>query len=154
MPNYSMDDEEYWQVPEHMAAIPEVAEELGVRTSVFALGDPLAEQTPVALVLDMPPGYELGRHAHPCERFEVVVRGSILAGDRMLGPGAVMTAGPNELYGPKTAGPDGCTTVEFFATMSGTYMRVTEGADGLEVRNVLEDLAAAIRPQGGAPAAE
>lgn len=154
MPNYSMDEADYWQVPEHMAAIPEVAAELGVRTSVFALGDPLAEQTPVALVLDMPAGYELGRHAHPCERFEVVVRGSIQVGDRTLGPGSVMIAGPNELYGPKTAGPDGCTTVEVFATMSGTYMRVTEGPDGLEISNVLENLAAAIRPNGVESAAE
>ena len=33
--------------------------------------------------------------------------------------GDVMTAAPGELYGPHTAGPHGCTTVELFSSADG-----------------------------------
>ncbi len=36
----------------------------------------------------------------------------------------------HELYGPKTAGPNGCTTVEVFAKAVGAYERITEEPDG------------------------
>ena len=78
----------------------------GEGTRVFVLGeDPADAEAPAVVLLEMPPHYVLFRHAHICHRFEVVVRGSLQAGGRTLGPGDVMTARPGELYGPHVAGP-------------------------------------------------
>jgi hypothetical protein len=82
------------------------------------------------VVLDMPPNYVLFRHAHPCHRFEVVVKGSMRSGDAVLRPGDVMTASPGEWYGPHIAGPDGCTTVEVFATLEGVFRVLAESDEG------------------------
>jgi len=76
---------------------------------------------PAVVVLDMPPGYVLFRHAHLCHRFEIVVKGSLRAGDRTLVPGDVMTAAPGEWYGPHVAGPEGCTTAEVFSALDGVF---------------------------------
>jgi hypothetical protein len=136
MPMYSMDDDPgYWQAPGRFAGMPEVAEQLGARISFFPLGDSESDDTPLCVVYDMQPGYVLQRHAHPCERFEVVVRGSITVGERTFKPGDVMLAGPGEVYGPKTAGVDGCTTVEVFANAPGAYLRISETGS---VSNLLE----------------
>lgn len=90
-------------------------------------GDPDA---PAVLVLTMPPGYVMFRHAHRCHRVEVVVRGSMESDGRTLGPGDVMTAGPGEWYGPHVVGPQGCTTVEIFATFDGVFRVLAEDDDG------------------------
>src|SRR5256885_13707882 len=82
------------------------------------------------VVLEMPPSYVLFRHARICHRFEVVVKGSLEADGRVLGPGDVMTAHPGQFYGPHTAGPDGCTTVEVFGTLEGVFRVICETADG------------------------
>jgi hypothetical protein len=67
---------------------------------------------PAAFLLEMPPHYVLGRHGHPCARFEVVVKGSLHIGDgRLAGPGDVLTAPAGTLYGPHTAGPEGCMSL-------------------------------------------
>lgn len=139
MPMYSMDeDPEFWQAPGRFSEMPAVAEQMGARVSFFPLGDGERDDTPIAVVFDMQPGYVIQRHAHPCERFEVVVRGSISFEGRTFYPGDVMTAGNGEIYGPKVAGPDGCTTVEFFADTPGAYMRISEAGDGVTVNNLLE----------------
>jgi len=89
--------------------------------------DPDAPDAPAVVMLDMPPGYVLFRHAHICHRFEVVVKGSMRAGERTLGPGDVMVAAPGEWYGPHVAGPEGCTTAEVFGTLDGVF-RVLAGS--------------------------
>ena len=38
-------------------------------------------------------------------------------GDRELTVGDVMTAEPNQMYGPHVAGPEGFTVVEYFSCM-------------------------------------
>lgn len=138
---YSMDDEGYWQNPGKLRAAVEAGATLvpNVRVTYFPLGDPDLDTTPVAVILKMDPGYVVTRHAHPCERVEFIVRGSLDVGDRILDPGSVMVARPGEVYGPKVAGPDGCTTVEIFSTMEGAYLRLTEAEDGqLVSMNFLE----------------
>ena len=141
MPNYSMDDEEYWQNPERFRAMIDAANTAvpNARVTCFPMGDPDLDATPVAMMFQMDPGYVVTRHAHACERVEVVVRGSIDDGERILYPGAVMVARPGEVYGPKVAGPDGCLTVEIFSTMEGLYVRLSEAEDGqLVSMNFLE----------------
>jgi hypothetical protein len=103
-------------------------------TEVYVLGDdPEAPDVPAVVILDMPPGYVLFRHAHICYRFEVVVKGSLVAGDRTLRPGDVMTARPGEWYGPHIAGPEGCTTAEVFGTLDGVFRVMAEtGGSGRE----------------------
>jgi len=76
---------------------------------------------PGAIMLEMPPGYTIVRHSHPCARVEIVIRGSLQTTEGSFGPGDVMTAKPGEAYGPHTAGPEGCLTVEFFERMEASW---------------------------------
>jgi anti-sigma factor ChrR (cupin superfamily) len=131
MPDYSMDDDPgYWQAPGRFRALFEKMHSLGVRVSYFPLGDADNDSTPVAVVVEMPPGFVIMRHAHPCARFETIVRGTLEAADRTLHVGDVMTSAAHELYGPKTAGKDGCTTIEVFGTAAGVTRRIEERPDG------------------------
>lgn len=100
-------------------------------TQIYVLDDGTETMdAPAVVVLEMPPGYVLFRHAHICHRFEIVVKGSLQAGDRTLGPGDVMTARPGEWYGPHVAGPDGCTTAEVFGTLDGVFRVFAEAPEG------------------------
>jgi hypothetical protein len=92
--------------------------------------DPESSESPAVVMLEMPPNYALFRHAHICHRFEVAVKGSLEAGGRILRPGDVMTARPGEMYGPHTAGPEGCTTVEVFSSLAGVFRVISETQDG------------------------
>ncbi len=131
MPDYAMDeDPEFWQAPKRFRAIFEKLRSLGIRASYFALGDADNDATPVAVVVEMPPGFVIMRHAHPCARFETIVRGTLESEDRVLRPGDVMVSAAGELYGPKKAGKDGCTTIEVFGTAPGVTKRIEERADG------------------------
>lgn len=86
---------------------------------------------PAALLLQMPPGYTLFRHGHPCQRFEVVIQGSLDVGDgRTATVGDIFTADAGTLYGPHTAGPEGCTTIEVFSAVEGMFRLLYEGPDG------------------------
>jgi hypothetical protein len=86
---------------------------------------------PAAFFLKMPPGYTLFRHGHPCQRFEIVIQGSLDIGDgRTATVGDTFTADANTLYGPHTAGPEGCTTIEVFSAVEGMFRLLYEGPDG------------------------
>jgi hypothetical protein len=101
-------------------------------TKVFVLSDdPEMWDAPAVVMLNMPAGYRLFRHAHVCHRFEVIVTGSLEVGGQILGPGAVMTARPGEMYGPHVAGPEGCVTAEVFGTHEGVYRVIAEGPTGI-----------------------
>ena len=139
MPDYSMDrDPDYWQAPERFRALFEKLKSFGIRASYFPVGDADKDSTPVAVVVEMPPGFVIMRHAHPCDRFEVIVRGTLESEDRTLGPGDVMVSKAGELYGPKTAGKDGCTTIEVFGNAPGVTKRIEERPDGSTVTVDLE----------------
>lgn len=100
-------------------------------TEMFVLSDDRESEDATAVVmLEMPPNYVLFRHAHICHRFEVVVKGSLEAGGRILRPGDVMTARPGEMYGPHTAGPEGCTTAEVFDSLEGVFRVIADAPDG------------------------
>jgi anti-sigma factor ChrR (cupin superfamily) len=108
-------------------------------TQVFVLADdPADANAPAVVLLKMPPGYRLFRHAHICHRFEVVVTGTLQANGRTLRPGDVMTARPGELYGPHVAGPDGCTTAEVFGSLEGVFRVLAEGPDGVREYDFLK----------------
>ncbi|ADP80896.1 cupin domain-containing protein [Pseudofrankia inefficax] len=104
---YSMDQAEYWVEPESFIQFEDM------RTSHRLLGEDPG--SPRVVVMDMKPGFVIPRHAHGCERFEVIVQGSLYSGDDELRVGTIMLAHPGEVYGPKVAGPEGCMTVEVFA---------------------------------------
>jgi ChrR-like protein with cupin domain len=129
-----MDDAEYWRVPDRFQAVADMVPDATL--SYFLLGAD-DESTPTAIVFQMEPGFVINRHAHEAARFEVVVKGSIDVGDRVLHPGDVMTAEAGELYGPKVAGPDGCTTIEVFSTRLGAEATLYELTDGTTVRRDL-----------------
>jgi hypothetical protein len=101
---------------------------------LWFLGDQEDLSVPAALYLEMPPGYTLFRHGHPCERFEIVIQGSLDVGDgRIAKPGDVFTAKPGELYGPHTTGPDGATTIEVFGHLDGMFRLLYEDDNGTVV---------------------
>lgn len=97
----------------------EIAHEQGIDLGVVVLGDKSASP-PAVMLLQLPPGHVLQRHAHGTQRMEVVVKGSMILPDgRVLLPGDVATSGPDEFYGPLTAGSEGCTSVEIFGDIAG-----------------------------------
>ena len=146
MPDYSMDhDPEFWQAPERFRALFEKLRSFGIKASYFALGDARDDATPVAVVVEMPPGFVIMRHAHPCDRFEVIVRGTLESEDRALRAGDVMVSKAGELYGPKTAGNEGCTTIEVFARAPGVTQRIEERPDGSVVTADLEQFEVAFK---------
>ena len=49
---------------------------------------------------------------------------------RVLRPGDVMVTEANEMYGPHTAGPDGCTTVEIHGAKAGAGRAIYETEEG------------------------
>lgn len=104
---YSMDDAEYWIEPPNFIQFDDM------RSSHRVLGDEPGD--PRVVILDMKPGYVIPRHSHGCERFEVIVKGSLYFEDQELQVGTIMLAHPGEVYGPKVAGPNGCVTAEVFA---------------------------------------
>lgn len=131
MPYFRASDPGFFAVtPELLRPLQEASAPFGLRLAYFCLGDPGSDTTPVAAVLEMPPRYVLPRHAHVCHRMEVVLKGALDVGEAVLGPGDVMTTGPGEMYGPHTAGPDGCTTLEIFSSIVGSGEVVYDTAGG------------------------
>lgn len=94
----------------------------GMKYRLFALGDPNDPETPAVVIFRSPPGHVVARRSHDCHRFEVILEGSVTDehGD-VCGPGSVMTAAPNQMYGPSVAGPEGCVSAEFFSRLAGAY---------------------------------
>ena len=108
-------------------------------TRMFVLADdPTSWDSPAVVMLEMPPNYVLFRHGHICHRFEVIVKGSLEANGKTFRPGDVMTARPGEMYGPHTAGPDGCTTAEVFGTLEGVFNVIANSPDGPREFNFLQ----------------
>jgi hypothetical protein len=133
MAAFKASDEAYYrQVPSWFAdALPAGDDE--DKSAMFFLsdGDKEAWDQPAVVVLEMPPGFVLMRHAHPAHRVEVVVKGSLTTEDGVvLGPGDVMVAGPGELYGPKIIGPEGCTTAEVFGRAEAIIRIVADSSEG------------------------
>ena len=146
MADYAMElDPDYWQAPDRFRAIFEKLQSLGIKASYFPLGNADNDATPVAVIVEMPPGFVIMRHAHPCARFETIVRGTLESDERVLHAGDVMVSAAGEFYGPKTAGKDGCTTIEVFATAAGVTKRIEERADGSIVTVDLEQFDVAFK---------
>lgn len=139
MPFHLANDPSFWdESPEFLRPLQEASAPFGLRLAYFLLGAAPTESTPVAAVLEMPPGYVLPRHAHLCHRMEVVLKGSLDVGEAVLGPGDVMTTEPDQMYGPHTAGPDGCTTLEIFSTVAGSGQVIYDTEHGPERVNYLD----------------
>jgi len=112
---------------------------LGFGYTMKVLGDPHDTEAPAVVVWKAPSGYVLARHSHGCHRFEVIIQGSITdEHGQVLGVGGIMTADPNEMYGPIVAGPEGYTSVEVFSRLDGTYMITWDEAAGPRLDNRLD----------------
>ncbi|AMK24132.1 MULTISPECIES: hypothetical protein [unclassified Sphingobium] len=106
----------------------EIAHEQGINLGVVALGEK-SDNPASVMLLQLPPGHVLERHAHNTHRMEVVVKGSVLTPDgQELRSGDVFTSGPGEFYGPLTAGPEGCMSVEIFGDIQGMAPRASADA--------------------------
>lgn len=130
MANMSMADPGYWRLPDgFFSSNEDEISALGLRMSLHLLG-PDEPSTGVCLVCQFEPGYIISRHCHPAFRFEIICRGTLEAEGRVFEAGDVMTADPDELYGPKVAGPDGCLTLEVFSSRDGAQVTWLELKDG------------------------
>lgn len=129
---HRIESADFWgRVPASKAQLADRADEIGMGVSFFVMGEDTDESAPTVVALRMKPGAVTVRHAHPCERVEIVVSGTLHVGDEVLGPGDVMTAHAGEMYGPHVAGPEGCLTYEIFSTLGGTGLTTyaTESGD-------------------------
>src|SRR5579883_832383 len=125
----SMDDRDFWgRCPKDLQ--PLVQGGLVSSASYFVLGQP-KDNPPTVIALRMEPNFVLARHAHDCYRFEVVVQGTLDVGERILKPGDIMISEPGVAYGPHIAGPDGCTTFEFFTNYRASHVTLVQDAAGL-----------------------
>lgn len=97
----------------------EYAVQQGLSLGLHLVGDRSGDP-PAVVLLHMPAGHVLERHAHDAARMEIVVAGSVILPDgRVLHAGDVSTSDPGEFYGPLTAGPAGSVTIEIFSHASG-----------------------------------
>ena len=123
----AMDDPEFWgRCPKELEPLLQG----GLGAAYFLLGKQ-ADDPPTVIALRMEPGFVLARHAHDCFRFEVVVQGTLDVGERVLKAGDVMISEPGVAYGPHVAGPEGCTTFEFFTNYKSSHTTLIDGAEGL-----------------------
>jgi hypothetical protein len=133
MPEFiKKDSAEYWgRYPKHLADMAKIMEANQLAPSTLhVLGEPSDETAPAALIFTMPPNSVIPRHSHNCERFEVILEGSLRVDDLVLGPGDVMIARKGDAYGPHVAGPQGCRTLEIFSTLAGAHHVFYETPDG------------------------
>jgi hypothetical protein len=121
----------------------ELTKAIGLEATTFVLGAPNDPSAPAAAVMKMPPNFVLPRHAHKSHRVEVVLDGSIDVGDRVLHPGDVMTADYEEAYGEHRVGPEGCTTLEIFSTVSGMHHTLWATEEGMTFVDLASSEAAA-----------
>jgi hypothetical protein len=124
MSYHTIADKKFWDTmtPPRLNFIREACHEGGFEAAVLPLGDPVASDPSMVLLLKFAPGGTLPRHAHQCHRIELLISGTLTTPDgRVLTAGAVMTSGPGEFYGPHIAGPEGAVTAEIF---SSTYAQV------------------------------
>jgi hypothetical protein len=99
--------------------------------TMFVMGDEHDESAPAALIFTAAPDSVQDRHAHTCDRMEIVLEGSMTNEDGVvLGPGDVMLSRRGEAYGPHVAGPDGFRTVEIFSTLAGAHNVLFESENG------------------------
>ena len=129
---FRKDSPEYWsRYPQHLADMAKIMEGSKLTpATLHVLGEPSDETAPAALIFTMPPHSTIPRHSHLCERFEVILEGSLKVDDLVLGPGDVMIARKGEAYGPHTAGPEGCRTLEIFSTLAGAHHLMYETPEG------------------------
>jgi hypothetical protein len=123
MPHFHRSEPAFWRIsPKALAYTSVFAEAVDHRVASFVLGDEEDLEAPLALFMNLPPGWVLDRHAHDCHRFEVVIEGTMIA-DRgvELGPGDVSTSKPGQQYGPNMAGPEGVLTLEVFSRQLGLH---------------------------------
>jgi hypothetical protein len=117
---YKLDTDGYWDAaPERLRWATVGANAMDQGLSLHVLGEEDDESAAVIEMLRLPPNYVLSRHHHTSHRFEVVIQGSVTVGDTTFGPGDIFITKPNEEYGPLTAGPEGCLSVEMFSDSSG-----------------------------------
>jgi hypothetical protein len=123
LPHFLRNEPSFWRLsPKALAYTNVFAEAVDHRVASFVLGEEDDLDAPLALFMNLPPGWVLDRHAHACYRFEVVIEGSmIVSGGVALGPGDVSTSRPGEQYGPHMAGPDGVLTLEIFSRQTGLH---------------------------------
>jgi hypothetical protein len=133
MPHFfKKDSEGYWdRYPAHLSDMAQImASSKLTPATLHVLGDPSDETAPAALIFTMPPNGVVPRHSHSCERFEIILEGSLKVDELILGPGDVMIARKGDAYGPHVAGPEGCRTLEVFSTLAAAHQILYETPAG------------------------
>lgn len=138
MPHFKKSEPDFWRIaPKALAYTQVFAEAVDHKVASFVLGDDDDLEAPLALFMNLPPGWVLSRHGHDCHRFEVVIEGSMIIDGATLYPGDVSTSGRGEEYGPHMAGPEGVLTLEVFSRQAGMLPVRREGRHGDEAMEQL-----------------
>jgi hypothetical protein len=112
---YHYGDHDYWDAlaSPSMLELVERARSLGWKFGPKVMADGERTDVPIVALVELPPNGVLPRHRRDCDRFEVVIRGSIAVGDGVVfGPGDVETSKAGKFYGPHVAGPEGALVVD------------------------------------------
>ena len=121
---------DYWgRGPESLAYQQPIMRAMGLKHSVFPLGNPDGDEGPAVVIVSWPPGSTLWRHSHTCARIEFIHEGTIESPSGVLTAGTLMTALPGEEYGPYKAGPDGAKTVEILGDRAALSWQFNEHTD-------------------------
>jgi hypothetical protein len=115
-------DPKFWgQAPtRELLARCREGEDKGLRSSVFALGDPSRASTPTLVVIEAERGAPMPCHGEGLAHFTAVLLGSLVADDVVHHEGAMSERQPGECCPPRVAGPDGVTIVQLIAGLPGT----------------------------------
>jgi hypothetical protein len=91
MPYFLKKDQEgYWdRYPEHLKDMAQIMAASNLTpATLHVMGVSSDEAAPAALIFTMPPNSVIPRHAHLCERFEIILEGSLTNEEGLLlGPG-------------------------------------------------------------------
>jgi hypothetical protein len=133
---YRYGDHGYWDAlaSPSMRELVERARSLGWKFGPRVMSDGERTDVPIVALVELPPNGVLPRHRRDCDRFEVVIRGSIAVGDGVVfGPGDVETSKAGKFYGPHVAGPEGALVVEVFARADRMEIEFEDPQGALEV---------------------
>jgi hypothetical protein len=100
----------------------------GLKQKRYTLGEEGDETRPIFLITYFPPNAVLPRHHHGDVFMDVVVQGTSNLEGETHGPGTVRWFPKECDYGHITAGPEGCTLLEFYTDQPGFAVTIDQDA--------------------------
>jgi hypothetical protein len=106
----------------------------GLKQKRFTLGEDGDPTRPILIVTHFPPNSSIPRHCHGDVFMDVVAEGASLIDGEWCEAGSVRWFPAKAMYGPVTAGPEGCILLEFYVDQPGFQTTIDEDAMPDELR--------------------